>query len=73
LIGASGGLGASSRLHRLNVIGDRRAADSRREMKYVKLGRTGLTVSNLCLGMMTYGSPEWRPWILDEAAARPLF
>ena len=41
-------------------------------MKYTRLGSTGLQVSRLCLGMMTYGTPEWRPWILDEAASRPL-
>jgi aryl-alcohol dehydrogenase (NADP+) len=40
-------------------------------MQYVNLGRTGLKVSRICLGMMTYGSPQWRPWVLDEAAARP--
>jgi aryl-alcohol dehydrogenase-like predicted oxidoreductase len=42
-------------------------------MQYVSLGRTGLYVSRICLGCMSYGSPTWRPWILDEAAARPLF
>lgn len=42
-------------------------------MKYVRLGSTGLKVSRICLGTLTFGSPEWRPWILDEAAARPLF
>ncbi len=41
-------------------------------MKYVRLGRSGLTVSRFALGMMTYGTPEWRPWVIDEAAARPL-
>jgi aryl-alcohol dehydrogenase-like predicted oxidoreductase len=41
-------------------------------MKYVRLGSTGLTVSRLALGMMTYGTPRWRPWVLDEAASRPL-
>ncbi|HEX6705915.1 MAG TPA: aldo/keto reductase [Albitalea sp.] len=41
-------------------------------MKFTRLGSTGLTVSRICLGMMTYGSPQWRPWILDEAASRPL-
>jgi 1-deoxyxylulose-5-phosphate synthase len=41
-------------------------------MKYTRLGSTGLSVSRLCLGMMTYGTPAWRPWILDEAASRPL-
>ena len=39
-------------------------------MDCVRLGRTGLKVSRLCLGAMTYGTPEWRPWILDEAASR---
>ena len=32
---------------------------------------TGLQVSRLCLGCMTYGDPAWREWVLDEAAARP--
>lgn len=40
-------------------------------MQYVNLGHTGLKVSRLCLGMMTYGSPHWRAWVLDEAAAQP--
>ena len=40
-------------------------------MDYVRLGRTGLKISRLCLGAMTYGTPEWRPWVLDEAASRP--
>jgi 1-deoxyxylulose-5-phosphate synthase len=40
-------------------------------MDYVRLGRTGLKVSRLCLGAMTYGTSEWRPWVLDEAASRP--
>lgn len=40
-------------------------------MDYVHLGSTGLKVSRLCLGTMTYGTPAWRPWILDEAASRP--
>ena len=40
-------------------------------MDYVRLGHTGLKVSRLCLGTMTYGTPEWRPWVLDEAASRP--
>jgi len=41
-------------------------------MQYVRVGRSGLTVSRFALGMMTYGTPQWRPWVLDEAAARPL-
>jgi aryl-alcohol dehydrogenase-like predicted oxidoreductase len=40
-------------------------------MEYVRLGSSGLKVSRLCLGTMTYGTPEWRPWVLDEAAGRP--
>ena len=40
-------------------------------MQYVNLGRTGLKVSRICLGMMTYGTPKWRPWVLDEEASRP--
>ncbi len=40
-------------------------------MEYVNLGKSGLKVSRLCLGMMTYGSPQWRPWVLDEAQAQP--
>jgi aryl-alcohol dehydrogenase-like predicted oxidoreductase len=40
-------------------------------MEDVRLGNSGLKVSRLCLGAMTYGTPEWRPWILDEAASRP--
>jgi len=41
-------------------------------MKYVNLGRTGLKVSQLCLGTMTYGSPKWREWILPEEDSRPI-
>jgi 1-deoxyxylulose-5-phosphate synthase len=41
-------------------------------MNYVRLGRTGLKVSRLCLGMMSFGTPKWRPWILDEDASRPI-
>ena len=42
-------------------------------MDYVNLGRTGLKVSRLCLGCMTYGSSKWRPWVLDEAESRPFY
>jgi len=42
-------------------------------MEYTRLGETGVQVSRLCLGCMSYGSPEWRPWVLDEAAAEPFF
>ncbi|MGH7540290.1 MAG: aldo/keto reductase [Gemmatimonadota bacterium] len=41
-------------------------------METVKLGETGLEVSRLCLGMMSYGDPAWRSWVLAEAEARPI-
>ncbi|HEU5362005.1 MAG TPA: aldo/keto reductase [Gaiellaceae bacterium] len=41
-------------------------------MEYVNLGRTGLRVSRVCLGMMSYGAHESRPWALDETAAEPI-
>ncbi len=40
-------------------------------MEYVNLGRTGLKVSRICLGMMTYGSTSWRSWVLSEEQSRP--
>jgi len=40
-------------------------------MKYVNLGTTGLKVSKVCLGTMTFGSPEWRNWVMGEAEALP--
>ena len=42
-------------------------------MKYTTLGRTGLVVSRLALGCMSYGDPRWRPWVLAEEEARPFF
>ena len=42
-------------------------------MEYVRLGNTGMKVSQLCLGCMTYGSSKWRKWILDEKVSRPFF
>jgi 1-deoxyxylulose-5-phosphate synthase len=41
-------------------------------MDYVNLGNTGLRVSRVCLGMMTYGRHESRPWALDESEAEPI-
>jgi aryl-alcohol dehydrogenase (NADP+) len=41
-------------------------------MQYANLGKTGINVSRICLGTMTYGSSRWRPWVLDEEASRPL-
>ena len=40
-------------------------------MEYVRFGSTGLKVSPLCLGCMTYGTPTWREWVLNEEASRP--
>jgi aryl-alcohol dehydrogenase (NADP+) len=40
-------------------------------MDYINLGRTGLKVSRLCLGAMTYGSKRWRDWVLEEEESRP--
>jgi aryl-alcohol dehydrogenase-like predicted oxidoreductase len=40
-------------------------------MEYITLGRSGLKVSRLCLGTMTYGSRKWRSWVLDEEGSRP--
>jgi aryl-alcohol dehydrogenase-like predicted oxidoreductase len=40
-------------------------------MEYVRLGTTGLKVSRICLGTMTYGTSQWRPWVLDEDVSRP--
>ncbi len=41
-------------------------------MRYVRLGSSGLKVSRITLGMMSYGNPERRKWFLDEAAAEPI-
>jgi len=43
-------------------------------MEYTRLGPTGLVVSRICLGCMTYGVPDRgnHPWTLDETASRPL-
>ena len=40
-------------------------------MEYVRLGSTGLKVSRICLGTMTYGSKKWREWVLEEEESRP--
>jgi 1-deoxyxylulose-5-phosphate synthase len=41
-------------------------------LKYVNLGATGVRVSRVCLGMMSYGNGSERPWVLDEDAAEPI-
>jgi aryl-alcohol dehydrogenase (NADP+) len=40
-------------------------------MDYTNLGSTGLKVSRICLGTMTYGSKKWREWVLEEEESRP--
>jgi 1-deoxyxylulose-5-phosphate synthase len=42
-------------------------------MEYVNFGKTGMKVSRLCLGCMTYGSPTWMEWVLPEETSRPFF
>ena len=44
-------------------------------MDYVRFGKSGLKVSRLCLGMMSYGSPDWKlaPWVLRAEEAEPFF
>src|ERR1700733_4834921 len=42
-------------------------------MEYVNLGKAGVKVSRICLGAMTYGSKQWREWVLEEEESRPFF
>jgi len=42
-------------------------------MRYTRLGSTGVEVSRICLGCMSFGSPQWRPWVLDAEASAPFF
>lgn len=42
-------------------------------MEYVRFGSTGMKVSRLCLGCMTYGAKSWREWVLNEDDAKPFF
>ena len=42
-------------------------------MDYQNLGRSGLRVSRLCLGAMSFGSQTWRDWVLPEEESRPFF
>ncbi|QLC34008.1 aldo/keto reductase [Halarchaeum sp. CBA1220] len=41
-------------------------------MEYTTLGKTGTSVSELCLGCMSFGSSDWRPWVLDEEESREI-
>jgi aryl-alcohol dehydrogenase-like predicted oxidoreductase len=42
-------------------------------MEYTRLGTTGLKVSRICLGTMTYGTSKWREWVLNEEESRPFY
>jgi aryl-alcohol dehydrogenase-like predicted oxidoreductase len=42
-------------------------------MQYVPLGNSGLKVSRICLGCMSFGSKKWREWVLEEADSLPFF
>lgn len=42
-------------------------------MQYTTLGSSGLVVSRIALGCMSYGTPDWRPWVLDADASEPFF
>ncbi|KAF2154686.1 Aldo/keto reductase [Myriangium duriaei CBS 260.36] len=42
------------------------------KIKYTYLGNTGLKVSRVILGAMSYGTPKWQPWVLDEEEALPI-
>jgi aryl-alcohol dehydrogenase-like predicted oxidoreductase len=41
-------------------------------MEYTRLGNSGLKISKVIFGAMSFGSPDWQEWIIDEAAALPL-
>ena len=42
-------------------------------MEYARLGGSGLVVSRIALGCMSFGSKRWRPWVLEEDEAMPFF
>ncbi len=41
-------------------------------MEHTTLGDTGMTVSRICLGCMSFGSSDWREWVLDEDESLPI-
>jgi diketogulonate reductase-like aldo/keto reductase len=65
---------AAARLWHAAAAGSIFTAEGRKEsstMEMARFGKTGMKVSRLCLGCMTYGSTKWRDWVLDEEASRP--
>lgn len=42
------------------------------KMEYTRLGNSGLKISKVIFGCMSFGSPDWQEWVIDEAAALPL-
>jgi aryl-alcohol dehydrogenase-like predicted oxidoreductase len=42
------------------------------KMEYTRLGNSGLKISKVIFGCMSFGTPDWQPWVIDEAAALPL-
>jgi hypothetical protein len=42
-------------------------------LEYVNLGNTGLKVSRICLGALSFGSLKWRDWVLDEEESIPFY
>jgi len=44
--------------------------NTEKKMQYVRLGNTGLKVSRICLGMMSYGDKKWRDWVLEYDEAK---
>jgi aryl-alcohol dehydrogenase-like predicted oxidoreductase len=42
-------------------------------VEYTNLGTTGLKISRICLGCMSYGTPKWRDWVLDFEASKPFY
>src|SRR5579863_9371491 len=53
------------------MIGATATEETGPQMETKKFGKTGMQVSRLCLGCMTYGSTKWREWVLEEEASRP--
>ena len=70
--GIPGPLEAFSVVTPIRLIDSPTPIDLETAVKYVNLGSTGLRVSRVCLGMMSFGNDSERPWVLDEDAAEPI-